>query len=99
MIVRISEARVRAGMLAEFRDFIVDGTREFAHLDGFLGAEILFSEEASELAYISRWRDEAALERFAGSGWRIKSVMLPYQERFLVEPLRLRHFTTTEPSR
>jgi len=90
MIVRVSEARVRPGLLSEFRDFIVDGTKSFDELDGFLGDEILVGED--ELIYISRWRDEAALERFAGPAWRSSPVVLPAEERFLAAPLRVRHF-------
>ncbi|HWL88888.1 MAG TPA: antibiotic biosynthesis monooxygenase [Polyangiaceae bacterium] len=90
MIVRISEARVRPGLLDEFRDFIVEGTRHYDELDGFLGDEVLVTDGG--LLFISRWRDEVALERFAGSGWRDTPVMLPAQERFLAEPLRVRHF-------
>lgn len=94
MIVRISHARIhpRPGLLDEFRDFIVEGTRDYVHRDGFLGDEILVGD--NELYYISRWRDEAAVEAFAGPGWRETPVVLPAQARFLAEPLRVRHFTS-----
>ncbi len=77
-------------MLEEFRDFIVEGTRDFDQCDGFLGDEILAGE--GSLLYISRWRDEGALEKFAGPSWRDTPVTLPAEARFLSEPLRVRHF-------
>ncbi|WP_454859333.1 antibiotic biosynthesis monooxygenase [Promicromonospora soli] len=89
MIIRSSTARVRPGMLDEFRAFIEAGTAGFAALDGFLGDEIVVGPDT--LTYVSRWRDAAALAAYAGPGWRTDPVVLEDEDRFLVEPLRVRH--------
>jgi hypothetical protein len=89
MIIRSSTAQVRPGMLDEFRAFIEAGTKEFATFDGFLGDEIVVGPDT--LTYVSRWRDEAALAAFAGPGWRTEPVKFEDEDRFLVEPLRVRH--------
>lgn len=119
MIIRRSTARVRPGLLDEFRAFIEAGTPEFAALDGFLGDAIVVGREpvppgtpaadahavgsgvaeapAAEagavetLTYVSRWRDAAAVAAFAGPGWRTEPVMFPDEDRYLLEPLRVRH--------
>ena len=89
MIIRSSTALVRPGMLDEFRAFIEGGIAEFATFDGFLGDEIVVG--ADTLTYVSRWRDTAALVGYAGPGWRTEPVVLEDEDRFLLEPLRVRH--------
>jgi hypothetical protein len=89
MIIRRSTALVRPGMLDEFRAFIAAGTAGFATLDGFLGDEIVVGPDT--LTYVSRWRDAEALAAYAGPGWRTEPVVLEDEDRFLVEPLRVRH--------
>ncbi|MEU4365140.1 GNAT family N-acetyltransferase [Promicromonospora sp. NPDC023987] len=89
MIIRSSTALVRPGMLDEFRAFIERGITEFASLDGFLSDEIVVGPDT--LTYVSRWRDTAALVGYAGSGWRAEPVVLEDEDRFLLEPLRVRH--------
>jgi hypothetical protein len=92
MIVRMSEAAVNPGMLEEFREIIVAAVAEFpGQHEGLLSHEVVSDDERT-LIYLSRWRDEAALEAYAGPGWRDQPVMLPDEERFLAEPLRVRHF-------
>ncbi len=76
-------------MLDEFRAFIEGGITEFASLDGFLGDEIVVGPDT--LTYVSRWRDTAALAGYAGPGWRTEPVVLDDEDRFLREPLRVRH--------
>jgi GNAT superfamily N-acetyltransferase len=89
MIIRRSTARVRPGMLDEFRAFIEAGTTRFAAHEGFLGDAIVVGPDT--LTYVSRWRDTAALAAYAGPGWRTEPVVLPDEDRYLTEPLRLRH--------
>lgn len=89
MIIRSSTALVRPGMLDEFRTFIESGITQFASLDGFLGDEIVAGPDT--LTYVSRWRDTAALAGYAGPGWRTEPVVLEDEDRFLREPLRVRH--------
>lgn len=99
MIIRRSTARVRPGLLDEFRAFIEAGTAGFAALDGFVSDEIVVRRGSAApdgptpdtLTYVSRWRDAAALAAYAGSGWRTEPVVLPDEDRFLLEPLRVRH--------
>lgn len=147
MIIRRSTARVRPGLLDEFRAFIEAGTPEFATLDGFLSDEIVVGREprsrdmlisddvtggtqavepqaveprtgaagaadaggvdagadagtvdaaadagtVETLTYVSRWRDAAAVAAFAGPGWRTEPVMFPDEDRYLLEPLAVRH--------
>ena len=76
-------------MLDEFRAFIEAGITEFATLDGFLGDEIVVGPDT--LTYVSRWRDPAALAGYAGPRWRTEPVVLEDEDRFLLEPLRVRH--------
>ncbi|MFC8799223.1 GNAT family N-acetyltransferase [Promicromonospora sp. NPDC057138] len=89
MIIRRSTARVRPGLLDEFRTFIEAGTTQFASFDGFLADAIVVGPDI--LTYVSWWRDADALAAYAGPGWRTDPVVLQDEDRFLVEPLRLRH--------
>ncbi|GAA1855118.1 antibiotic biosynthesis monooxygenase [Myceligenerans crystallogenes] len=89
MIIRRSTARVRDGMMTEFREFIAAGTAEFRELDGFLGDEIVVGP--GTLTYVSRWRDEAALAAYAGPGWRTEPVVRADEDRYLTQPLRVTH--------
>lgn len=89
MIIRRSTAVVRSGMLEEFRAFIGTGIAGFQDLDGFLGDDIVVGPDT--LTYVSRWRDEAALEAYAGPGWRTEPVVLEDEDRFLVRPLQVVH--------
>ncbi|MFI2486683.1 GNAT family N-acetyltransferase [Promicromonospora kroppenstedtii] len=94
MIIRRSTARVRPGLLDEFRAFIEAGTVGFAALDGFVSDEIVVRPAGSgpgTLTYVSRWRDAAALAAYAGPRWRTEPVVLEDEDRFLVEPLAVRH--------
>lgn len=58
-------------------------------LDGFLSDEIVVGPDT--LTYVSRWRDAEALVGYAGPGWRTEPVVLPHEDRFLLEPLRVSH--------
>lgn len=60
---------------------------------GLLDHEVLLAPPDSVL-YVSRWRNEKALAAYAGEGWRDRPVVLPGDEDYLVEPLRVRHFTS-----
>lgn len=99
MIIRRSTARVRPGLLDEFRAFIEAGTAGFAAHDGFVSDEIVVRRGSAApdapapdtLTYVSRWRDAAALAAYAGPGWRTEPVVLPDEDRFLLSPLHLRH--------
>lgn len=97
MIVRMCEAKAKPGMLPSLHDFLVEAMRGFPEQhDGFIGYEILLARQDESLLWISRWRDEAALESYAGPKWREQPVVLPAEEAFLAEPLHVRHFTPSE---
>lgn len=42
--------------------------------------------------YVSRWAGEDALIGYTGPAWATDPVTFPDEERYLLEPLRLRHF-------
>ncbi len=98
MIVRMSEASVRPGREEEFHRLILEAVAGYpaAH-DGLVGHEVLRTDDGRTLVYLSRWRDEAALEAFAGPGWRTDPVVLPGEEEHLTAPLRVRHFRAEDP--
>ncbi|RPF20695.1 antibiotic biosynthesis monooxygenase [Myceligenerans xiligouense] len=94
MIVRVSEASVRADRVEEFLQTLRDLVAGFpaAH-DGLLGHEILVDRaEGTRVQYVSRWRDESALRGFAGEGWADSPVTFPGEDAYLTGPLHLRHF-------
>jgi heme-degrading monooxygenase HmoA len=93
VIVRVSEASVRAGRLGAFLRRLqaeVGPYRE--RFDGLLSDEVLTDGETAVL-YVSRWRDEAALEAFAGPDWRTAPVTFDDEDSYLSSPLRVRHFS------
>lgn len=92
MIVRVSEARVRPERFEAFRDMIVSAVREFpGRYPGLVDHEVLLAPPDS-LLYVSRWRGEEDLVNYAGEHWREQPVVLPGEDEYLVEPLRVRHF-------
>ncbi|MEV0901846.1 antibiotic biosynthesis monooxygenase [Actinoplanes sp. NPDC049802] len=96
VIVRTSTAHVVPGRLAEFTSYILDAVSRFPDRNpGLLSHQVIVDDEADELVYLSRWRDEQALAAFAGPGWRDSPVMLPGEEMFLRVPLKVRHYRET----
>jgi heme-degrading monooxygenase HmoA len=95
MIVRMFEARAVPGLLDEFVDFVRDRVvPAMQAVDGFGDAELYRADSDAEprLVLISRWRDEAALEGFAGPDWRTRVPVPPEEERFLARPPHVWHF-------
>ena len=62
-----------------------------AATDGFLGGELYRSDD-ERLVMVTRWRDEAAVEAYAGPGWRDTAVVLPEERRLLARPPHVWHF-------
>lgn len=95
MIVRMSSARIRPGRAEAFRELIVAMVADFpSRYDGLLGHEVLIGlHQDNELVYVSRWRDEDSLARFAGPDWRTAPVTFPNEDDYLTEPLAISHFT------
>ncbi|MEU9700684.1 antibiotic biosynthesis monooxygenase [Streptomyces sp. NPDC047981] len=88
----MSEARVRPERFDAFRDMIVSAVREFPDQNpGLVDHEVLLAPPHS-LLYVSRWRGEEDLVRYAGENWREQPVVLPGEDEYLLEPLRVRHF-------
>lgn len=96
MIIRVSEARVREGMEAEFLIALRRLVETFPHrFDGLRDHEILINhEDPRRIRYVSRWRDERALAEYAGAEWATTPVTFPDEGRFLAGPLTLEHFRT-----
>ncbi|MFF8832822.1 antibiotic biosynthesis monooxygenase family protein [Streptomyces sp. NPDC015131] len=101
MIIRVSEARVRPGRFEDFHEMLVSAVSGFpGRHPGLVDHEILLAPPDTVL-YVSRWRGEQDLAGYAGEHWRDQPVMLPGEDEYLVEPLRVRHFTPAplEPAR
>jgi heme-degrading monooxygenase HmoA len=96
VIVRMWEARVTPGLLDQFVEFLVERAWPVMEAaDGFAGGELYRADSGTEprLVMITRWRNEAALARFAGPDWRSTPVVLPEEDRFLTRPPQVWHFT------
>jgi len=98
MIVRISEAILVPGMTEEFMIRLNALVRDFpSHYDGLMSHEVLVDRtDPLRVSYVSRWRDEASLVAYAGASWASDPVTFPDEDRFLREPLALRHFAPAE---
>ena len=96
MLTRVSEALVKPGREEEFVARVLELVRTFPETcDGFEGHEVLVDlDDPSRVRYVSRWRDEQALERYAGPGWRTDPVTFPDEDEYPRQPLTLRHFAS-----
>jgi heme-degrading monooxygenase HmoA len=94
MLTRVSEALVKPGLEQEFVERVRDLVRTFPETyDGLEGHEVLVDlDDPRKVQYVSRWRDEQALENYAGAGWRTDPVTFPDEDQYLQRPLTLRHF-------
>ncbi|PWJ48320.1 Quinol monooxygenase YgiN [Quadrisphaera granulorum] len=94
MIIRVSEASVRPDRVEDFMirlHELVAGFPE-AH-PGLLRHEVLVDlEDPTRVQYVSWWRDEGSLVRYAGPHWRHEPVTFPDEALLLQAPLTLRHF-------
>lgn len=96
MIVRVSEARLHAGLQAEFMTLLVNMVAEFPQrYRGLVRHEVLIDrDDPLRVQYLSVWSDEAALVNYAGERWQSDPVTFPEEDRFLTHPLTLDHFET-----
>ncbi|GGU49193.1 antibiotic biosynthesis monooxygenase family protein [Lentzea flava] len=94
MLTRVSEALVKPGREQEFVERVRDLVRTFPEkYDGLLGHEVVVDvQDPQRVQYVSRWRDEQSLERYAGKNWRTDPVTFPDEDEYLQQPLALRHF-------
>ncbi len=95
MILRVSEALVAPDTRDEFLDRLRALVADFpAEHDGLVDHDVLVDlDDPLRVQYLSRWRDESALVAYAGPAWRTDPVTFPDEDRYLTEPLTLRHFT------
>lgn len=96
MIVRVSEAHVRDGLADEFLALLRELVASFPEqYDGLHRHDVLVDlADPSRVQYVSEWAGEAALVAYAGDDWRTQPVTFPDEERFLRQPLELRHFAS-----
>ena len=94
MITRMWECKVVPAVLDEFVVFIRDTVwADMAEADGFVDGELYRSLDAeARLVFISHWRDEAALEAFAGPDWRTAPLVDDLQRDYLAGPSHVWHF-------
>lgn len=94
MLTRVSEALVKPGREQEFVARVRDLVAGFpAIYDGLEGHEVLVDlDDPLRVRYVSRWRDEQALENYAGPAWRTDPVTFPDEDEYLQQPLALQHF-------
>lgn len=94
MLIRVSEALTKPGREREFTERVRDLVKTFPETyEGLLGHEVQVDmDDPCRVRYVSRWRDEQALEAFAGQNWRTDPVTFPDEDEFLRQPLKLRHF-------
>jgi len=77
MITRMWEAAVRPEVHDEFVRWLTEQVWPLmAEADGFLGGELYTAYDGpARLVLVTHWRDEVALEGFAGPGWRTEPVV------------------------
>jgi quinol monooxygenase YgiN len=94
VIVRVSEALVRPGMVDEFLAVLIALVATFpAQYDGLLDHEVLVDRaDRTRVRYVSRWAEEASLVAYAGEDWATTPVTFPDEDRYLTGPLELTHF-------
>jgi len=94
VLTRVSEALVKPGREQEFVAKVQALVSTFPDThDGLVGHEVLVDlDDPRRVRYVSRWRDEQALENYAGAGWRTDPVTFPDEDEYLQRPLTLRHF-------
>ena len=94
MLTRVSEALAKPGREQEFVERVRDLVKTFPEtFDGLISHEVLVdAEDPLKVQYVSRWRDEQALEDYAGANWRTDPVTFPDEDAYLQRPLTLRHF-------
>ncbi len=93
MIIRIFRAKIRKGQVTEFKRMAQEQSIPWLeNSDGMLGyiPGEPFSENSQEFVMITLWRDEAALEAFAGTDW--ENPIVTEDEAPLVEAMFADHY-------
>lgn len=99
-ILRVSEVVVRESHYGEFMEALTELVATFpADHDGLEMHHILVDRsDRLRVAYISQWRDEAALIAYAGPMWESDPVTFPNEREMLAGPMTLRHFNVLPAS-
>lgn len=99
MIIRVSEAQVKAERVDDFVHRLRALVGDFpSRYQGLHSHEICVDiADPTRVQYVSRWIDEVSLIAYAGADWAMSPVTFPDEETYLEVPLTLRHFTTTTP--
>jgi hypothetical protein len=95
MIIRIWEAQVAPRRVDEFcAKLAAEVVPALRDTDGFEGAELLRSvtELDHRVLVLTRWRDEAAVQAYAGPMWRIRPVWAEGEFGSLEHPPSVSHF-------
>ncbi|TAD77130.1 MAG: hypothetical protein EAY70_09115 [Sphingomonadales bacterium] len=93
-IVRLFRVHIHSALRADFEaKFATISVNAVRIADGALGVDIFKPSRwnPDEYLMISRWRDEAALKRFAGKDWD-RAFIPPGMEQFVAE-CEVHHFT------
>lgn len=95
MIVRIWEAKVLPRLVDEFcAKLDAEVVPALRDTDGFEGAELLRSvtDDDHRVLVVTRWRDVAAVQAYAGPMWRIRPVWAEGELGYLEHPPSVSHF-------
>ncbi|MGL4176423.1 MAG: putative quinol monooxygenase [Dermatophilaceae bacterium] len=93
-VLRVSEVQVREGRFEEFMERLRAMVATFPdEHEGLEAHQILVDRsDPRRVAYLSQWRDEAALIGYAGASWESEPVTFPGEADLLEGPMSLRHF-------
>ena len=93
MIIRIFRAKIRKGQITNFKRMVqIQSIPWLENSEGMLGylPGEPFNENTREFVMITQWRDQGALEAFAGSDW--ENPVVTEDEAPLVESMSADHF-------
>ena len=93
MIIRVFRAKIRKGQVTSFKRMVqtqsIPWLESSAGMLGYLPGEPI-DESAREFVMITQWRDQEALEAFAGSDW--ENPVVTEDEAPLVESMSADHY-------
>jgi hypothetical protein len=98
MIVRMYQAEIASGRGVEFFDLLRSKWLPTTmKADGFLGIEFYQSVDGpNTIVVITRWRDETALEAWAGPLWQVRPVNPVESFQLLTKTDRVQHFVSVD---
>jgi hypothetical protein len=98
MIVRIYQAEIAPGRGVEYFDLLRSRVLPaIMKADGFLGIKFYESVDGpNTVVVITHWRDEAALEAWAGPQWRVRPVNPVEAFHLLTKTDHVQHFLSVD---